>query len=149
MRQIGLAVVLTLDLILVPLAGVAQAPPKVPRVAYLSSGSASDPRRVALSDAFRQGLRDLGYIENESIGIEARFSEASYDRLSDLAAELVRLKVDVIVAYSTPAARAARGATRTIPIVMSAVVDPVATGLVARLGRPGGNGAAHEVRASN
>jgi ABC-type uncharacterized transport system substrate-binding protein len=139
MRLIGLAVVLTLDLILVPLAGVAQAPPKVPRVGYLSSGSAFDPRRVALSDAFRQGLRDLGYIENKSIGIEARFSEASYDRLPDLAAELVRLKVDVIVAYSTPAARAARGATRTIPIVMSAVIDPVATGLVARLGRPGGN----------
>ncbi len=139
MRLIGLAVILTLDLILVPLAAVAQAPPKVPTVGYLSIGSASDPRRIALSDAFRQGLRGLGYIENRSISVEARFAEGSYDRLPDLAAELVRLRVDVIVAYSTPATKAARDATRTIPIVMSAVVDPVATGLVASLGRPGGN----------
>jgi ABC-type uncharacterized transport system substrate-binding protein len=139
MRLIGLAVVLALDLILVPLAGVAQSPPKVPRVGYLSIGSASDPRRTALSDAFRQGLRDLGYIENRSISIEDRFAEGSYDRLPDLAAELVRLRVDVIVAYSTVATKAARDATRTIPIVMSAVVDPVANGLIASLGRPGEN----------
>jgi len=118
---------------------VAQAPPKVPKVGYLSIGSASDPRRIALSDAFRQGLHGLGYIENKSVSIEARFAEGSYDRLPDLAAELVRLRVDIIVAYSTPATKAARDATRTIPIVMSAVVDPVATGLVASLGRPGGN----------
>jgi len=130
---------LALSVLGVPLAAVAQAPPKVPKVGYLSIGSASDPRRIALSDAFRQGLHGLGYIENKSISIEARFAEGSYDRLPDLAAELVRLKVDIIVAYSTPATKAARDATRTIPIVMSAVVDPVATGLVASLGRPGGN----------
>src|SRR2546422_2278777 len=130
---------LALTVLVVPLAAVAQAQPKVPTVGYLSIGSASDPRRIALSDAFRQGLHGLGYIENKSISIEARFAEGCYDRLPDLAAELVRLKVDIIVAYSTPAVKAARDATRTIPIVMSAVVDPVATGLVASLGRPGGN----------
>jgi len=139
MRLIGLAVILTLDLILVPLAAVAQAPPKVPTVGYLSIGSASDPRRIALSDAFRQGLRGLGYIENRSISVEARFAEGSYDRLPDLAAELVRLRVDVIVAYSTPATKAARDATRTIPIVMSVVIDPLGSGLVSSLARPGGN----------
>jgi len=111
----------------------------VPRVGYLSIGSASDPRRVALLGAFRQGLHDLGYVEGKSILIEARFAEGSYDRLPDLAAELVRLKVDIIVAYSTPATRAAQGATGTIPIVMSGVVDPLRTGLVAGLGRPGKN----------
>ena len=111
----------------------------MPRVGYLSIGSASDPRRVALLGAFRQGLRDLGYVEGKSILIEARFAEGSYDRLPDLAAELVRLKVDIIVAYSTPATRAAQGATETIPIVMSGVVDPLRTGLVAGLGRPGKN----------
>ena len=130
---------LALSGLVVPLAAVAQGPPKGPKVGYLSIGSASDPRRMALFDAFRQGLRGLGYTENKSISIEARFAEGGYDRLPDLAAELVRLRVDIIVAYSTPATKAARDATRTIPIVMSAVVDPVATGLVASLGRPGGN----------
>src|SRR5713226_9427166 len=130
---------LALSVVVVPLAAAAQMPPKVPKVGYLSIGSASDPRRIALFDAFRQGLSGLGYIENRSISIEARFAEGSYDRLADLAAELVRLRVDIIVTYSTPAAKAARDATRTIPIVMSVVVDPVATGLVAGLGRPGGN----------
>src|SRR6266852_5391684 len=130
---------LALSVVVVPLAAAAQMPSKVPKVGYLSIGSASDPRRIALFDAFRQGLSGLGYIENRSISIEARFAEGSYDRLADLAAELVRLRVDIIVTYSTPAAKAARDATRTIPIVMSVVVDPVATGLVAGLGRPGGN----------
>ena len=122
-----------------PLGVEGQAPPKEPRVGYLSIGSASDPRRVAISDAFRQGLHDLGYIENKNISIETRFAEGDYDRLPGLAVELVRLRVDVIAAYSTPAVKAALGATRTIPIVMSGVVDPVATGLVVSLGRPGGN----------
>jgi len=122
-----------------PLAAEAQAPPKVPRVGYLSIGSASDPRRAALFGAVRQGLSDLGYVEGKNIIIEARFAEGDYDRLPGLAAELVRLKVDVIVAYATPTTQAAKNATRTIPIVMAAVIDPVATGLVAGLGRPGGN----------
>ena len=127
------------SLLAAPLAAEGQAPPKVPRVGYLSIGSASDPRRAALLGAVQQGFRDLGYVEGKNIVIEARFAEGSYDRLRDLAAELVRLKVDVIVAYATPAAQAAQSATRTIPIVMAAVIDPVATGLVAGLGRPGGN----------
>jgi putative ABC transport system substrate-binding protein len=141
MRRIGLAIVLTLALLAVglPLATEAQAPPKEPRVGYLSIGSASDPRRVAIYEAFRQSLRDRGYIENRNISIESRFAEGNYDRLPGLAAELVRRRVDVIAAYSTPAAKAALGATKSIPIVMSGVVDPVASGLVVGLARPGGN----------
>jgi putative ABC transport system substrate-binding protein len=138
MRLIGL-VSLALSLTLAPLAVEAQPTGKAASVGYLSVGSASDPRRIALTDAFRLGLGDLGYSEGRSINIEARFSGDNYDRLPDLAAELVRLKVAVLVAYSTPATKAARDATKTIPIVMTAVVDPVATGLVATLGRPGGN----------
>jgi putative tryptophan/tyrosine transport system substrate-binding protein len=111
----------------------------LPKVGYLSIGSASDPRRVALLSAFQQGLRDLGYVEGKSILVEVRFDEGNYDRLPDLAAELARLKVDIILAYATPAARAAQKATKAIPVVMSAVVDPVRTGLVASLGRPGAN----------
>ena len=126
-------------LLAAPAIGLAQAPPRIPRIGYLSIGSASDPRRAALFDAFRQGLHGLGYIENQNIRIEARFAEGAYERVPKLAAELVRLAPDAIVAYSTPAASAARDATREIPIVMSAVVDPVATGLVAALGHPGGN----------
>jgi len=99
----------------------------VPRAAYLSPGSASDLRRAALFGAFRQGLRDLGYVEGKNIVIDARFAEGRYDRLPDLAA------------YATPAVQAAHNATSTIPIVMAAVVDPVAIGLVIGLGRPGGN----------
>jgi putative tryptophan/tyrosine transport system substrate-binding protein len=122
-----------------PLGAGAQTSPKVPKVGYLSIGSASDPRRAAQLGAFQQGLRDLGYVEGKNILIEARFAEGSYDRLPDLAAELVRLKVDIILAYSTPAARAAQKVTKSIPIVISGVVDPVRTGLVASLGRPGAN----------
>ena len=141
MRRIGLAIVLTLSLLALgaPLATEAQAPPKEPRVGYLSIGSASDPRRVAIYEAFRQSLRDRGYIENRNISIESRFAEGNYDQLPGLAAELVRRRVDVIAAYSTPAAKAALGATKSIPIVMSGVVDPVASGLVVGLARPGGN----------
>jgi putative tryptophan/tyrosine transport system substrate-binding protein len=126
-------------LLAAPLAAEAQAPQKVPRVGYLSNGSASDPRRVALLGAFQQGLRDVGYVAGKNIIIEARFAEGNYDRLPALAADLVRLKVDIIVAYSTPATQAAQKATRTIPIVMTTVVDPVATGLLVGLGRPGAN----------
>lgn len=110
-----------------------------PRVGYLSIGSAADPRRGALLSAFQQGLRDIGYVEGKHIFIEPRFSEENYDRLPALAGELVRLKVDVIVAYSTPAAQAAQKATGRIPVVMTNVVDPLRTGLVASVGRPGGN----------
>jgi putative ABC transport system substrate-binding protein len=131
-----IATIATILVLVARLAADAQA---LPTVGYLSIGSASDPRRSALLGAFQQGLRDHGYVEGQSILVEVRFDEGHYDRLPALAAELARLKVDIILAYSTPAARAAQTATKSIPIVMSAVVDPVRTGLVASLGRPGAN----------
>jgi putative ABC transport system substrate-binding protein len=89
--------------------------------------------------AFREGLRELGYVEGQNIKIESRWAEGNYDRLPGLAADLVRLKVDVIVTYGTPASQAAKRATGTIPIVMAAIIDPVASGLVTSIARPGGN----------
>jgi putative ABC transport system substrate-binding protein len=94
---------------------------------------------AALFAGFREGLRELGYVEGQNIKLEARWAEGNYDRLPGLAADLVRLKVNVIVTYGTPASQAARGATGTIPIVMAAIIDPVANGLVTSLARPGGN----------
>jgi putative tryptophan/tyrosine transport system substrate-binding protein len=112
----------------------AQQAGKVPRIGFLSTGSSSsDSTRI---EAFRQGLRDLGYVEGKNIAIEYRYVERNFDQL---AAELVRLKVDLIVTGGTPPTRAAKNATTTIPIVMAAVGDPVGTGLVASLARPGGN----------
>jgi putative tryptophan/tyrosine transport system substrate-binding protein len=112
----------------------AQEAGKVPRIGFLSTGSSSsDSIRI---EAFRQGLRDLGYVQGKNIAIEHRYAEKNFDQL---AAELVRVKVDVIVTGGTPAARAAKNATMTIPIVMAAVGDPVGTGLVASLARPGRN----------
>ena len=93
----------------------------------------------ATLDLLLQGLRDLGYAEGQNLAIEWRYSEGKAERFADLAAELVRLQVDVIVTMSTPAALAAKQATQTIPIVMVYVADPVGTGLVASLARPGGN----------
>jgi putative tryptophan/tyrosine transport system substrate-binding protein len=115
----------------------AQESVKVYRIGFLSPRSLS-----MLSDrleAFRQGLRALGYVEGQNIDIEVRSAEGEYDRLPALAAELVRLPVDVIVTGADPAIRAAQQATGTIPIVMGVVVDPVGTGFVASLARPGGN----------
>jgi putative ABC transport system substrate-binding protein len=131
---------LSLLIIIVALAsGAAIAEPqqrtKVHRIGYLASASGLGP----LEEAFRQGLRELGYVEGKNIAIEYRLAQGKLDRLFDLAAELVRLKVDVIVTPSTLDAVAAQRATRTIPIVMAASGDAVATGLVASLARPGGN----------
>src|SRR6266581_9240509 len=137
MRLIGLAVVLAASIILAPLAGEAQQAAKIARIGFLSPGSASDPRMRL--EAFRQGLRDLGYVEGQNIAIESRWAEGKYDRLPGLAADLVRLKVDVIVTYAPPAIQAAKQASGTIPIVMAGIGDPVATGFVASLARPGGN----------
>jgi putative tryptophan/tyrosine transport system substrate-binding protein len=114
----------------------AQQPKKVPRIGYLSVGPASDPAR---GEAFRQGLRELGYSEGKNIVIEWRYAEGKRDRLPALVVELVRLKVDVIVTSNPAATRAAKEATVTIPIVMAQDTDPVANGFVASLARPGGN----------
>jgi putative ABC transport system substrate-binding protein len=119
---------------------VAQAQPvgKIPRVGYLTAGG--DPKTPGPEvDVFRQGLRDLGYVEQKNILLEYRGAEGKQDRIPSLVAQLVQLKVDAIVITSLPAIRAAKQATKTIPIVMVTTVDPVATGLVDSLARPGGN----------
>lgn len=135
-----LALIVALAGLVVPLPADAQQPAKVPRIGILLAGSPpTPPARLPPLEAFLQGLRDLGYVEGRNIAIEYRWAEGKLDPLSDLAAELVRLKVEVIVTSSTPAVQAAKKATSTIPIVMAAVGDPVVTGLVASLARPGGN----------
>jgi putative ABC transport system substrate-binding protein len=115
-------------------AAEAQQPTKVPRIGYLSLGTPT-----YRNDAFRQGLRQLGYVEGKDIVIEYRYADGKLDRLNELAAELVRLKVDVIVTAGAAPTRAAKAATATIPIVMSQDPDPVGNGFVASLARPGGN----------
>jgi putative ABC transport system substrate-binding protein len=124
-------------LLAAPLAADAQQAGKVPRIGFLGTTSPSD--RPPLLDAFRQGLRELGWVEGQNIVIDYRFAEGRLDRLPDLAAELVRLKVDIIVSGGTQGVTAAKNATGTIPIVMTTVRDPVGTGLIASLARPGGN----------
>jgi putative ABC transport system substrate-binding protein len=121
-----------------PLAARAQPVGKVPRIGYLSPGSAS-PGPLAYHDEFQRGLRELGYIEGQNIVIEYRFAEGKFDLLDQLAAELVRLNVDIIVSVVTQASLAAKNATSTIPIVIVSVADPVGAGLVASLARPGAN----------
>jgi len=134
MRLIGLAVVLILGITLAPLAAEAQHAAKVARIGYLVL-SLDAPRL----GAFRQGLRDLGYIEGRNLVIEIRSADGKHERLPALAAELVALKVDVILAPTTVTALAAKQATKTIPIVFAGTTDPVASGLVTSLARPGGN----------
>ncbi|MGH7357130.1 MAG: ABC transporter substrate binding protein, partial [Candidatus Rokuibacteriota bacterium] len=119
MRLGALGLVLTLGagLVAAPLAVEAQQAGKVPRIGWLLTGSLESPETRVILDAFRQGLRERGYVEGQNIIIEYRFAEGRFDRLPDLATELARLKVDLIVAGATPAARAAQQATTTIPIV--------------------------------
>jgi len=119
--------------VLCPEAG-AQQPKEIPRIGYLGTSSISDP-----TDAFRQALHELGYLESKNIVIEYRYTEGKTDRLPNIAAELVRLNVDVIVVQGTVPALAAKQRTSTIPIVMTHVGDPVSRGLVVSLARPGGN----------
>jgi putative ABC transport system substrate-binding protein len=137
MRALRILVVLALGVLAVPLASHAQQPAKVPRIGLLSPFSPSD--TALWHQAFRQGLRDLGWVEGKTISIEYRYAEGRSDRLPDLAADLVRLKVDIIVASVIPDALAAKHATKVIPIVMAAPGDPVGSGLVESLARPGGN----------
>ena len=114
-----------------------QQPAKIPRIGLLSPYSLSD--TALWHEAFRQGLRDLGWVEGKNISIEYRYAEGKSDRLPDLAADLVRLKVDIIVATGNTDALAAKNATRAIPIVVASASDPVTLGLVESLARHGGN----------
>ena len=122
-----------------PLAAGAQQTGKVYRIGYLAQGSGSGASSLRPLEGFRQGLRELGWIEGQNIVIEYRYAEGRLDRLPGLAEELVQLKVDVIAASPTGAAMAARNASRTIPIVGMSLTEPVELGLVASLARPGGN----------
>jgi putative ABC transport system substrate-binding protein len=128
---------LATGLLAAPLAVEAQTRTKVARIGYLSGDSATAHAQYA--QAFSNGLRDLGYVEGKNLVIEHRWAEGKFERLPDLAAELIRLPVEVIVAVGDPVIFAAKQATSTIPIVMVAVGDPVGRGFVASLARPGGN----------
>src|SRR6266545_234228 len=140
MKKVGWSSILVATLVLVfGVAAEAQQPKKVPRIGYLSN---NDPATESTrSEAIRLGLRELGHIEGQNIAIEYRYAEGKSDRYPELAAELVRLKVDIIVvAGGVPTVRAAKNATKTLPIVMTgAGFDPVQAGLVESLARPGGN----------
>ncbi len=139
MRLIGLAVVVAVSLVLAPL-GAAQEHKagKVYRVGVLLSGSSAFDNVGHGREAFLERLSDLGWVVGQNLTFERRYAEEKLDRLPDLAAELVQLKVSMILAFGNQAALAAKGATATIPIVMIAS-DPVGSGLVASLARPGGN----------
>jgi len=136
MRGMRAAVVmaLTVAVVLSPLGVAAQ--PKVVHVGYLAADLAANPTFPA---AFREGLRDLGYVEGQNVVIEYRSAEGHSERLSSLAAELVRLKVDILVSEGTPPSLAAKQATTTIPVVFAASADALGSGLVTSLARPGGN----------
>ena len=120
------------------LSASAQQPGKIPRIGYVSGTGVSKSPGPQV-EAFRQGLRDLGYVEGKNIHVEYRYALDGRDSVSDLTTELVRLKVDVLVLPTGTAIRAAKNATKTIPIVMVSGIDPVAAGFVASLARPGGN----------
>ena len=132
-RRLALAIVASL--LAAPIASGAQPATRVRRIGYLAIGS----RVPGLREPFQQGLRELGWIEGQNLTIDRRSADGKQERLPRLAAELAGLKVDLIVATSTQPAVAARNVTRSIPIVMTNVADPVGLGLVASLARPGGN----------
>jgi len=137
LRTFGLLACLALGMVVALPSASAQAAAKVPRVGYVFGTTSSEGHRRW--EAARQGLRELGYVEGQSIALEVRWAEGRYERFPELVAELVRLKVDVLVVANTPGALAAKNATQTIPVVMLAVGDPVGSGLVDSLARPGGN----------
>jgi putative tryptophan/tyrosine transport system substrate-binding protein len=134
-KNLGLFVLAIVFLTTVSLAD-AQQTGKIPRIGFLGTSPSAIAARI---EAFRQGLRELGYVEGKNIFIEWRHVEGKPERMSELAAELVRLKVDIIITGGPPATRAAKEATVTIPIVMTQDTDPVGNGFVASLARPGGN----------
>ena len=134
-KVVGLAICAVL--LALSMSVMAQQAKKVPRIGFLGAASASG--YAPQLEAFRQGLRDLGYVEGKNIILEYRWAEGRYDRLPDLAAELVRLKPDLLLTHGTAGTRAAKQASTTIPIVMAVSGDAVATGLVASLAHPGGN----------
>src|SRR5262249_52214452 len=136
MRRRDVIGVLATCLLLAPRRGPAQQSGKMPRIGVLVSASPPHP----FADAFRRGLQSFGYTEGQNIRIEFLYTEERPERAAQLAAELVRTGVDIIVAHFTPAIRAAIGATRTIPIVMAPAGAPVQLGFVASLAHPGGNG---------
>ncbi|MBI4562226.1 MAG: ABC transporter substrate-binding protein [Candidatus Rokubacteria bacterium] len=135
-KTVGLVVALAVGLVVAPPTVNARQAARVHRIGVLLPGR---PEPSPSLDSFRQALRELGYVEGQNLAIEYRWAEGRSDRLADLAAELARLPVDVIITSTAPAIQAARQATSTIPIVMATVGDPVVTGLVASLARPGGN----------
>ena len=135
LKWLGLSVIAVV-LVMAGTMAQAQQPKKIRRIGFLTIGSASS--ATSRFEAFRQGLRELGYVEGQNILIEWRFAEGKREELPALANDLVRLKVDVIVAAGTTATVPAKRATTTIPIVMAYSADPVGTGLVASLSRPGG-----------
>jgi ABC-type uncharacterized transport system substrate-binding protein len=135
---LSLLITLTLGFLVGPLAAQAQQTEKLYRIGWLSAGP-PPPKPTLGIQAFLQGLHDLGYVEGQNLVMEYRYAAGSAERLRDLAAELVRLPVDVIVAVGASGTRGAQHATRTIPIVMTGNYDPVGQGFVASLARPGGN----------
>jgi putative ABC transport system substrate-binding protein len=137
MKKIIISSVVATVLLMLGLSAEAQQPGKIPRIGYLSAQSLS--AESSRLDGFRQALRELGYVEGKSIIIEYRFVEGKLDRLPGVAAELVQLKVDMIVATGSPSTRAAQQATRTVPVVMTVVGDPIEAGFVTSLANPGGN----------
>jgi putative ABC transport system substrate-binding protein len=137
LRTVGCLVTLACSLLVAPCTPDAQPAQKVHRIGLLSAGSPLSSRVYV--EAFQQGLRALGYVEGQNLVIEYRYAEGQAEQLPELAAELVRLEVEVIVAAGAPTIRAAQHATRTIPIVMAGTADAVAQGFIASLARPGGN----------
>jgi putative tryptophan/tyrosine transport system substrate-binding protein len=127
---------ITVSLLAAPRAAEAQSMGKIARIGYLTTAESADP---SMNKAFRQGLRDLGYVEGRNVVIESRSAHGKAERLPGLAAELAALRVDVVVAVTNPAIAAAKQATATLPIVMVVAVEPVSAGFVASLAHPGGN----------
>ncbi len=135
----GLVVILTLALPAAPSAAQPQVPGKVYRIGWLGTAVQTETERQRLWGPFHRRLSELGYVEGKNTVVERRYSEGKLERFPDLVAELVRLNVDVIVTVGQPATQAAQKVTRTVPIVMTGVVDPVGAGIVASLARPSGN----------